>query len=260
VSPSTEGERLAEAVAIRGWGVVPALLTDDEVFSARQGILDHYADELRRHEVDSFDSIRDSNIARGLAYESAAFAKIATSERVDAIVAAVLGRNFVLFSQNGIINPPTEEHFQGAWHRDLNYQHWVSTSPLAVSILVALDDFSAKSGATQVLSGSHKVVPAPSKEYRETYAETLEMSPGDAVVFDSMLFHRAGRNSGARERVALNHIFSIPLIRQQFAFSRGPAAAAIEGSSSRSMEILGHTWDQPTDPFTWREQRLRGRP
>ena len=39
--------------------------------------------------------------------------------------------------------------------------------------------------------------------------------PGSFIVFDSMLFHRAGPNVSDRPRRAVNQVFSVPIIAQQ---------------------------------------------
>jgi hypothetical protein len=47
----------------------------------------------------------------------------------------------VLHLQNGIINMPNEEHHQSSWHRDLPYQNWTSSEPLACNVFYCLDNF-----------------------------------------------------------------------------------------------------------------------
>ncbi len=58
--------------------------------------------------------------------------------------------------QNGVINRPERVQAQTGWHRDLNYQHWVPSKPLAVSALVCLEDFNVETGGTAFLPSSHK--------------------------------------------------------------------------------------------------------
>jgi len=44
---------------------------------------------------------------------------------------------FILNQQNGI-NPPGETCNQSAWHRDLPYQHYVSSTPLTINALLCM--------------------------------------------------------------------------------------------------------------------------
>ena len=183
---------------------------------------------------------------------------MATNARLDGALSAVLGREYQLLSQNGIINPNDVDHYQSSWHRDLNYQHWVSSQPLAISVLVALDPFTSQTGATQILEGTQRVEAAPSVTFMEGNARDMVVEPGDAIMFDSMIFHRAGANTSPRYRVAVNHIYGLPILRQQFAFSKGSAAQILREEDSRAWEILGGPFDHPTDPFHWRAARLGG--
>jgi ectoine hydroxylase-related dioxygenase (phytanoyl-CoA dioxygenase family) len=38
---------------------------------------------------------------------------------------------------------------------------------------------------------------------------------GSVLVFDSMLYHRAGSNRSAFKRRALNHLYTLPFLKQQ---------------------------------------------
>jgi len=43
----------------------------------------------------------------------------------------------------------------------------------------------------------------------------IEAPAGSFLVFDSMLFHRAGHNSSTTMRRAVNHVYALPFIGQQ---------------------------------------------
>jgi hypothetical protein len=50
----------------------------------------------------------------------------------------LIGGYQILSQQNGVINPPARTYNQGAWHRDLPYQHVVFSRPMAINALFCL--------------------------------------------------------------------------------------------------------------------------
>src|ERR687896_85556 len=107
-----------------------------------------------------------------------AFIPVLSHRRVMEICRRLLGDFFILTQQNGIVNPPGRSHTQRAYHRDLAYQHLVSSRPLAVSALLCVDAFTVDNGATVVLPGSHKLEEFPSQETADALQVPLEASAG----------------------------------------------------------------------------------
>jgi ectoine hydroxylase-related dioxygenase (phytanoyl-CoA dioxygenase family) len=161
--------------------------------------------------------------------------------------------------QNGVINPPRQPHAQVAYHRDLPYQHFVSSRPLAISALFCIDPFRPETGATTVLPASHRVEAFPSDEVASLLDTPLSAEPGSFIVFDSMLFHRAGPNRSDRPRRAVNHVFSIPIIAQQISIP--DALKGRHAGDPALARLLGYETDPPSSVLEWRERRLaRKRP
>jgi ectoine hydroxylase-related dioxygenase (phytanoyl-CoA dioxygenase family) len=129
---------------------------------------------------------------------------------------------------------------------------------VAVSILYALDPFTEDTGGTLVLSGSHRVGDAPSDAYAEAFAEQPRLAPGDALVFDSFLFHRAGVNSSALTRRAVNHVYATHVFRQQFDFFTClETAGSTSTMTAKQRQIAGQLAAEPRDPQSWRDKRIR---
>ena len=118
--------------------------------------------------------------------------------------------------QNGIINPPNGIRYnQGAYHRDLPYQHFITSRPLAINALFCLDDFTLENGATYVVPGSHKQEAFPSYESVSELEMQITAPRGSFIVLDCMLFHRGGANRTRDARRGVNHVYSLPFIKQQ---------------------------------------------
>jgi ectoine hydroxylase-related dioxygenase (phytanoyl-CoA dioxygenase family) len=166
--------------------------------------------------IDRLRSLDEHNTIRlPLAYEPA-FLELAANRTILGICARLIAGYVVLNQQNGVINPPHAQRYnQGAWHRDLPYQHFVSSRPLAINALFCLDAFTIDNGATKVLPASHQQEDFPSDRFIESEAATIQAPAGSFIVLDCMAYHSGGVNRTDRARRAVNQVYSIPLIKQQ---------------------------------------------
>jgi ectoine hydroxylase-related dioxygenase (phytanoyl-CoA dioxygenase family) len=245
----------AEEVATVGFTVLSRLLDEEEIAQARSRIDDIYArqvDELGG--AQRLEEINDADVARCLLAYDDFFVDLAAHPEVLAVVRELLGRNVVLMSQNGIINRSQGEHYQLSWHRDLNYQHFVSSRPLAVSALWCIEAFSAETGGTVVLPASHKVEEFPSDSFVRRNERSVDAPAGSVLLFDSMLFHRTGHNRSGRVRRAVNHIYTAPLIRQQISLPRALNGRFAEDPELR--ELLGYPFEAGESVQEWRQRKL----
>jgi ectoine hydroxylase-related dioxygenase (phytanoyl-CoA dioxygenase family) len=245
----------AERIRLAGYCVLAGALSaaDTADLAAR-------LDEVIRRQTEEFGSERleqigDRFTARCPLVDDAAFLKLATHPRLLALVRLLLGEYVVLMQQNGVINPPQEGHTQGAYHRDLPYQHFVSSRPLAISALFCIDPFRTETGATMVIPGSHHVERFPSTAVAASAEVSVNADAGSFVVFDAMLFHRAGDNRSGRVRRAVNNVFSVPIIAQQISLP-----SALNGRYSDDPELarlLGYDSTPAASVVDWRTRRLR---
>jgi len=160
---STDAARIAERIRLAGYAVVPGGFSGAEVAD-----LGSRLDRVMASQVEEFGgadrlaSIGDALTARCPLVYDEAFVALAAHTTVLAICRELLGDYVVLMQQNGVINPSGERHTQVAYHRDLPYQHFVSSRPLAVSALFCIDPFSPETGATTMIPGSHRMEQFPS--------------------------------------------------------------------------------------------------
>lgn len=252
--------QLAGRIRLVGHAVLPGGFSPSEIadFSSR-------LDRVMARQVDEFGgaermaAIGDTLTARcPLVYDDT-FLALAVHADLLALARELLGSYIVLMQQNGVINPPKQGHTQLAYHRDLPYQHFVSSRPLAVSALFCIDPFRIETGATAVIPASHRMEAFPSPEVAAQLDTPVTAEPGSFIVFDSMLFHRAGANVSDRPRRAVNQVFSVPIIAQQVSLPD-----ALEGRHADDPELarlLGYEVAPPRSVVAWRERRLaRNRP
>jgi ectoine hydroxylase-related dioxygenase (phytanoyl-CoA dioxygenase family) len=203
-----------------------------------------FGGELRLHEIS------DSATARALLEEDDVFLELLRLQRLDAIVETLLGPAALVMQQNGIVMPGGgADHNQQSWHRDLPYQSWVATKPLALSALLALDAFTEQSGATWFLPGSHRHPDFPGPEFVARWRTQALVPAGSIVVLDSMVFHCGGVNLGDAPRRAVNTVFAIPLLAQQVALTAKPDMDAA------LRRRLGLDYQPARSADAWREAR-----
>jgi len=245
-----------EEIRNLGYTLVESGLSDDELQLIREKIDRIY--ELQVAELggeENLKLINDANISRCLAGYDDYFVGLAAHPRIVSITTRLLGEYFILMSQNGIVNNPADEHYQVTWHRDLNYQHFVSSRPLAISALICIDRFSEETGGTYLLPASHKSEAFPSAEYVARHQQSISAPPGSILIFDSMVFHRSGNNTSGKLRRAVNHIYTLPLIRQQISLPR-----MLQGKFSDDpflRKFLGYEAETGESVRQWRENKLQ---
>ena len=208
--------------------------------------------------VQALERIRDADLVRcPLAYDDAML-PLACPDRVLALVRRLLGDSFVLLMQNAVVNRRRQQQAQSRWHRDLNYQHWTSSRPLALNFLVCVDRFFADGGATWALPGSHLHEAFPSDGYVARHERVIEAGPGSVVVMDAMLFHRSGVNRSASHiRRAVNHVVGAPFMGQQIDMPRLLARQGRDHSADPFLNrYLGYRWNPAAAVESWRQQRV----
>lgn len=204
--------------------------------------------------VEQLKLMNDADLARCLTGYDDYFLKLAVHPRILSIATALLGESFILMSQNAVINRSTDEHYQVTWHRDLNYQHFVSSRPLALSALYAIDEFTEETGGTVLLPASHLNETFPSPEYVERHQRGVTAKAGSILVFDAMVYHRSGFNRSGRVRRAVNHIYTLPLIKQQISLPKMLGGKFSDDQFLR--RFLGYDTQTGESVLHWRESKL----
>lgn len=250
-----EGEidRCIEEIRLVGYSIVPSLLADDELARWRERIDRTYRQQEEEFGADRLRAINELDLCRAPLLYDPAFIGLAAHPHVTAVVRRLLGDWFILNLQNAIINRPGTVHHQGSWHRDLPYQNFVISRPLAINALFAIDEFSAETGGTLLVPYSHRMEVLPSDDYIDRHRIGAAAPAGSVIIFDSMLFHRAGRNSSDRIRRAVNHLYTVPIIKQQYDI---PAALGDGYAADPDLaRLLGYTAQVPRDDRSWRRAR-----
>jgi len=145
---------------------------------------------------------------------------------------------YILNSFGGFLNRPVEaDGYIGAVHRDV--RTYSKNFKLMANMLIMLDDFTENNGATYLLAGSQNTEARPSdKNFFATAARAFG-SAGDILLFDSRIWHAAGRNGSTKPRRALTLTFTRPFIKPQLDYPRYLGEAYIASLSSAARQVLG---------------------
>lgn len=199
------------------------------------------------------EEIGDADVIRCPLAFDAKYLNLAMNDHIHGLFKKAFGQNYILMMQNGILNKPDRKQPQTSWHRDLNYQHWVSSKPLVMNALFCLDDFTLENGGTVVLPGSHLVADFPSDKFILKHEVGLTAKAGDVLVMDSMVFHRTGYNQSQHSRRAVNHVVGLPFMNQQLDI---PTLLNGQYADDPFMhKFLGYRWKAPASVEEWRRIR-----
>lgn len=205
-----------ENIARNGFSIVPSNLSEDELKAIEVAFEAAHKKQNDTHGLDYLTSIDEHNTIRCLIQHDELFFKICNHPDILDICHSMIGPYVILNQQNGIINPGNSQRYnQGYYHRDLPYQHFTSSRPIAMNALFCLDDFTPENGATWALPGSHKHEAFPSESYVENNQIQATAKRGDFVIMDCMLYHSGGVNTTNKTRRAINNVYTIPMMRQQ---------------------------------------------
>lgn len=204
----------------------------------------------------ALEGSNDADVARCLLAYDDVFFQLATNAALLNFCKRLFGESFVLLQQNGVINRPTREHYQLKWHRDLPYQHWVTSRPVAVAALFTLDDFNATSGGTYALPGSHRDEAFPSEAFVRRHQQVMTAPAGSFVVMDAMMYHRTGKNLSQNARRGVNHLIGLPFLSQQIDVPRMLKGA--HADDPFLARYLGYKWNPAASIEDWRLGRMTG--
>jgi phytanoyl-CoA hydroxylase len=142
----------------------------------------------------------------------------AFSQRLHLILDQLLGQGRVLFQQMAMVKPPRLGS-EKPWHQDASYFR-ITDPSLVAGVWIALDEALRANGCMELVPGSHlgggvphvhendfnlcRIVPG-SVDADARIA--VEMAPGDALIFHSLIHHYTAPNRSNMRRRALQYHF-----------------------------------------------------
>ncbi|HXQ11748.1 MAG TPA: phytanoyl-CoA dioxygenase family protein [Caulobacteraceae bacterium] len=182
-------------------------------------------------------------VARGKVYED-----IVGDPRLMAIIGAFLKPNFLLSASHAICIYPGE--LAQSLHTDDAFYLVPRPRPaLAVSVIGAIDPFTAENGATRLIPGSHKWGPEEVQAVREGRMAAkpipLEMPAGAIAVFPGTVVHGAGANTSGKPRLAYTNQYCEPWLRTQENFYLAVPRERVAAMAPEVQTLLGYAITPP---------------
>lgn len=184
-------------------------------------------------------------------------AKLLEDERIDNLLASILGKYWIMYAFTGSSCPPNSTNYGGRVHVDC--PRWIDGYVTNMGVLWALDDFTKENGSTKVLPASHLISTIPSKEYFEENCIQVECPRGSIVVMNARIVHSTGFNSTNKYRHALTMNACKPYMKQRMDWVRFIPNEISNNLNQRARRIIGFDTRLPTNLeefFLPEEQRL----
>jgi len=179
-----------------------------------------------------------------LAGKGEPFRRLVEHPAVLALLDRVLLPNYLLSTAQSIRLHPGEA--AQAWHTDDGFYLTPRPHerPLAISLIWALEDFTADNGATEVIPGSHRW--GIERPETHPFASVAAVMPaGSVLLFDAALFHRGGNNRSPGTRLAISIQYCQPYLRPQEAQLLIVPPEAARACTDRMRAMLGYSIHPP---------------
>lgn len=224
-----------------GYSIVKNVITPADINEATERM--YQVQERILHEVgkERLEKALEIGVLRLMMKYDPYFIKFLEVPAFHEIVDMTISETAIMHLQNGFINPPVkskiENIFQYQFHRD--FPRVLNGYLLSINIMVAISDFTNDNGATLVIPASHQKSAPLSDWYLKKNTISLECPSGSLIIFDSTLWHSAGRNITDEDRLGINHQFVRSYLKQQIDYVRALGKELIDQQMPRVQQLLG---------------------
>jgi hypothetical protein len=231
-----------------GWALLPSVVSAEFVERLARALDRVYADQ---REVQLRNGVGNgtNGTVHHLPCAGGSFLELLDCDHGQHLLDRYFQGPYILNTYGGLLNLPDDPSYVARVHRD--QRTFSGDLHLMAQLLVMLDDFTEENGATFLLTGSHRLAEKPSDEMFFREAARAVGPAGSIVMFDSNLWHAAGRNRSGRPRRALTLAFTRPFIKQQLDYPRALGYERAESFSERLRQLLGYNARVPTSLGEW---------
>jgi len=238
----TELDRELELLSNDGYFLRKDVISDELLTTIRAELDIAWEVQLKTFGKDLLLKLNEWGIVRCLCEENKLFIDLITQPEILKVIDATVGSSSILHLQNGIIIDSSKNHNQSIFHRDFP-KDFLPSKILSINALIIIDEFTKETGGTFIVPGSHKLKELPSDEYMNNNSIPLNAKPGSILFFDSLLWHKAGKNASQNKRRAINQQYTKPFIKQQIDY---PSMIKKDmDMNSRLAQIMGF-WSVPS--------------
>ena len=226
------------ALATDGFTVIPDFLNAAQVGKVRQALAPHLGGHSGRNDFEGFDTERVYTlVARGRLFED-----LAADPRLLALLDPNLLPGYLLTASQAINIRPGES--AQSLHVDDGFYRLPRPRPaVSYSMILAIDDFTAENGATELIPGSRlwdTETATRAAALRGPAPTPMVMKAGACLVFSGILIHRGGANRSPAPRLAITYQYCQPWGRTQENYFLAIPPERVSGMSPRVQALLGY--------------------
>lgn len=230
----------ARRLADDGYTIIEDFISPADLVRVREALAPFQESHRGRNAFEGFLTERVYTlVARGKVFE-----EITAEPRLLALLGRFLQPNFLLTASQSICIHPGETA-QSLHTDDGFYRVPRPRAAISLSVVAAIDAFTAENGATDIIPGSHRWGPPEERAGREAEVEAMArpavMPAGAAIVFQGTLIHRGGANRSDRPRLAITNQYCEPWARTQENFFLGVPREQVRGMSPELQSLLGYS-------------------
>ena len=229
-----------------GYSIIEGLLDTNQIAEVRAGLAKHLEQHRGRNPFEGYRTERVYTlVARGRVFEA-----VAEDPRLLAILDRFLRPGYLLTASQAINIHPGEAA-QSMHYDDSFYPIPRPRPAISLTVVVAIDAFTAENGATMIIPGSQDLSDAEIATSRSVTAMGLPsdlaktavpavMPAGAAIVFLGTMVHGGGANRSDAPRLAITNQYCEPWARTQENFFLGIPREQARGFSPRLLQLLGY--------------------
>ena len=221
-------EEIERQVREDGYCIIPGVISPDEVVAVRDAVWAELEVQRAAWEAEvekmklAGQQLPPSGMltAEGLINGVPAMGRHVAHPAIAAVCDALLGFFWRISAVSAIATSPGNK--RGYWHADWPYNHSLATSlsaPYAdacfnLSAIIPLTEFAPTTGSTVVVPRSHRIPYNPTgggrAERMQPRPDEVQITadPGDALFYDSRLWHCVGANCSSHSRIIVTARYS----------------------------------------------------
>lgn len=237
-------KKVTEKISNDGYCIIPGVFSDAQIEKARSLVLECY-NERPDGDLENIPYLnRDQQMVYNLQNKHHYFlALLFSSELLQKLLIHFLNdiwyKQIPLDQPNYILraylarssNTPLPLHID-------SFVPYKSEHPFVMQAAIILEDQTIENGCTLVVPGSHRTGEYARQEAMEE-AVPIESRAGDIVLWDSRLWHGAGKNNTSSTRWSLIATFARWWIKQNFDIPGNLPAEIYNQLSNREKAVLG---------------------
>ncbi|HYD45438.1 MAG TPA: phytanoyl-CoA dioxygenase family protein [Phenylobacterium sp.] len=218
-----------------GFTIIENFLGADRLQAVRDGLAPHFGTHRGRNPFEGLTTERVYTlVARGKVFED-----VTEDPRLLALLDAFLAPGYLLSASHAICIYPGEAQ-QDMHFDDSFYPMPRPRGAMGVTMICAIDDFTAENGGTAIHPGSHLWGDVKAELANAGPPISLEMPAGACAVWPGTLVHGAGANRSDKPRRAFTNQYCPPWGRQQENFFLGVPPEMARAMSPRVQALLGY--------------------